>query len=108
MSKTIYDLVSATIQKAEKVEDYFQLVMDSQVMNIFNPVICYSSDETNKIELSSAIKKKIVNIEYEARAFLKIQLEDETFIEVSLLEEDYTGPEAISLHYDSGEVIVFE
>ena len=108
MSKTVYDLVNATIKKVERVEDYFQLVMDSQVMNIFNPVTCYSSNKTNKVELSSAIKKKIVYIEYEERSFLKIHLEDQTFIKVSLLEEDYTGPEAISVHYDSGEVIVFE
>ena len=108
MSKSIFDLVGTTIQKVEKVEDYFQLIMDTEIMNIFNPVTCYSSNEINKTDLSNAIKKKVVNIEYEARAFLKIKLEDETFIEISLLEEDYTGPEAISLYYGSGEVIVFE
>ncbi len=51
--------------------------------------------------------KKIVNIEYKPKAFLKIELDDKTFIEITLSEEDYTGPEAISLNYNTGEVIVF-
>ena len=108
MSKSIFNLVGTTIQKIDKVEDYFQLIMDTEIMNIFNPVTCYSSNDINKIELSNAIKKKIVNIEYETRMFIKIKLEDETYIEISLLEEDYTGPEAINLYYGSGEMIVFD
>jgi hypothetical protein len=108
MSKSIFDLVGTTIQKVEKIQDYFQLSMDSEIMNIFNPVSCYSSNETTKIQVCHAIKKRVINIEYEARVYLKIILEDEVLVEISLLPDDYTGPEAISLYFGSGEVIVFE
>lgn len=108
MSKSIFNLVGTTIQKVDRVEDYFQLIMDTEIMNIFNPVTSYTSNDINNIELINAIKKKIVNIEYETRMFLKIKLEDDTYIEISFLEEDYTGPEAINVYFGSGEVIVFE
>jgi hypothetical protein len=48
-NKSIYDLVGATISKVEKAEDYFQLIMDTGIMNIFNPVKCYSLNEISYV-----------------------------------------------------------
>lgn len=112
MKKIIQDLVGSKTKSFKGVFDYWQLVTDIGIINIYNPFNCFFSKgydtklkEVNRKDLLNTV---IVNIDFQTKEYFNFILENNIKLEVSLLDDDYTGPEAISIHYNTGELIVIE
>lgn len=107
MKKTIFNLIGDKIQSVRINSDYIQLITESAIININNPITIYALDGGSEKGFKDIIRKEITNIEYNSKFFILLELEKIGF-KISLLDEDYTGPEAGSLNYFSGEIIIFE
>jgi hypothetical protein len=113
MGKTIQDMVGAKIQTFKKVFDYWQIVSDKGIINIYNPSKYFALPQENYFEMKEVKERDLVNaiitnVIFETGKYLKLELNYEKVIETSLIEGDYMGPEAISISYNTGEIIVFE
>ena len=112
MEKTVQDMVGAKIQSFEEVCDYWQIVTDKGTINIYNPSK-YCTPQGNHLEMKDVKEEDLINaivtnVTFEPAKYLKFELNHEKILKTSLEEEAYTGPEAVSIHYNTGETIVFE
>jgi hypothetical protein len=110
MKKSLLDLVGAKVQNFEEVLDYWQLVTDKGTINIYNPAKFLTS-QGNHIEMKEVAQLNftniiIKNVYLEIEKIFRLEFSDEKVLETSLEDKDYYGPEAISIHYNSGETIV--
>ncbi|MHB9010441.1 MAG: hypothetical protein ACYC3E_00410 [Carboxydocellales bacterium] len=112
MSSTIKDLVNAKISSVEKVYDYWQVCTDKGMINIYNPVkFVRAKNESIDLEescIQELVNHSIVNLTFKTLEHIRFELDNEKVLTVSLAEDDYTGPEAVSVHFISGEVMVLE
>jgi len=111
MEKTIQDIVGAEIKSVEEVFDYWQIVTDKGTINMYNPYKFFIPEGNNSemmeakaANLKNAIVTKVI---FEKDQHLKLELNHQKVLVISLAEQDYTGPEAISIHYSTGEIIIF-
>lgn len=112
MGKTINDIIGAKINSIVEVYDYWQVITNKGTINIYNPSK-YITPQGNEFKLKEVEKQDLVssivtNVEFDAEKYLKIEMDHMKTIEISLLVEDYCGPEAISVHFSTGEILVFE
>ena len=104
------DIIGAKILSLDEIYDYWQIVTDKGTINIYNPSKYFISKENylGINEVDDIVNAIVKNILYESMNYFKIELNNGRIFETSLLKGDYTGPEAISIHYKTGEIIVFE
>ena len=111
MQKTIQDIVGAKIQSFRDVYDYWQIITDKGTINIYNP-FKYHTLQGHHFEIKEVkedlVNAIVTNVAFMTRKYLQLELNHEKILETSLAEEAYTGPEAISIQYNTGEIIVFE
>lgn len=102
-------MLGSRIEKVEEVYDYWQWVTDKGSINIYNPF--EFSSKGNRIRNKEVITKDsfnevIINVDFVANLYVTFVFSNDIKLKVSLLDEDYTAPEAISIHFKTGELIV--
>lgn len=112
MSNVIKGLINAKILGIEKVYDYWQVCTDKGMINIYNPVKFVSqqneSRDLDETCIEELVKHNIINLVFKTLECIRFEVDDKKVIIVSLAEIDYIGPEAVSIHFNSGEVVVLE
>ncbi len=104
----ILQLEKKYLNKIEKVEDYYQIYIETAVINVYNPMEIYDLNENVilKKEWHKINKRRILKIYYNESSFMKIELDNQNIIFISLLDDDYSSPEAIEVNFNSGKIIV--
>lgn len=108
MMEEILQLKNKYINKIEKVEDYYQIYIETSIINVYNPMEIYDFNENEilKRDWHKINGKRISKIYFKESSFMKIELENRNIIFVSLLDNDYSSPEALVFHFNSGKTIV--
>jgi hypothetical protein len=110
MAKTINDLINAKIIGIQHIYDYWQIITDISGINAYNPVkYCTHSDgciELGSLQLDNILDHTIVAVEYKELQYLHLKLDNRNSIAISLKDADYSGPEALSIHFSTGEIMV--
>ena len=83
----------------------FDITQDTKLFNfscgnlaVYNPV---------QLENADGFKGSIVqSINFTTEAYFKINLTNKCSITVSLQPNDYSGPEAFSMHFNNGVIVV--
>jgi hypothetical protein len=111
MGKMINDMIGAKIQRLIDSGDYWQVITDNSTINVFNPAKYYISQgncfEMNEVHDELLLNAVITDIEFETEKYLRIIINDKARLEISLNSDDYNGPEAISIYYNTGDIVVF-
>ncbi|MDH6670713.1 hypothetical protein ACXFAU_16655 [Paenibacillus glucanolyticus] len=95
----------AVITNVEQVHDYFQIVSTKFTLNIYNSFyVKYNNMTSNDYEM--LVGKVIKTIELTEKEALVLELKDKIYICISLANEDYLGPEAVHIKFNTGEVII--
>lgn len=109
MAKTINDIVGSTIQDFVVIHDYTQIIMNKVIINIYSPLKYYTKNEGQmtlmNVQGKDLINTTVTTVDFKAEEYFRIELDHKKTLEISLLAEDYNGPEAISIHYKTGEII---
>lgn len=112
MGKIVEDIIGAKVQRFEGIYDYWHIITDKGIINIYNPSKYYTTQEKyleiKDVKEEDLINAIVTNITFKTTRYLKFELNNKNILKTSLKEEDYTGPEAVSVHYNTGDVIVFE
>jgi hypothetical protein len=109
MIESMSGLNNARILRIQKSHDYWQIMTDRGIINIYNPVR-YCTETGSFLDLEHLQFGDIVNhavtniIECEKR--LCFELDNDSSVIISLANSDYCGPEAFDIHLDSGTIIV--
>ncbi|WP_373229308.1 hypothetical protein [Cohnella sp.] len=101
----ITKIEKAVITNVKEVHDYFQLTSTNFLLNIYNSfhVKCNNIILNNHEMLLGKVIKTVKIIDTEA---LLLELEDNIIICISLADDDYSGPEAVQIKFNTGETIV--
>ncbi len=104
----ILQLEKKYLNKIEKVEDYYQIYIETAIINVYNPMKIYDFNESVilKKEWHKITERRISKIYYEESSFMEIELDNKNIIFISLLDDDYSSPEAIVFNFNSGKIIV--
>ena len=105
-------LIGSKIQRFVQVYDYWQLITDKGSINIYNPFKFYYCngnriDQTRE-KMENLLDEVIINVFFETKVYIRFVLNNKVEIYVSLLDDDYTGPEAVSIRFNTGELFVIE
>lgn len=109
---TLEILIGTKIKNFIKVYDYNQIITEKGIINIYNPLEYYIINR-NQFVLSNIhelnlINTTITNIKFKTKKHLIFEINYKIILKVSLASEDYISPEAISIHFNTGEVLIFE
>ncbi len=108
MPKNIFDIIGATISQIKLIEDYYQIYMSKGIFNIYNPFEIYKNNSiVDKNIIYQLSNSKIIDLIYVDEQFIKIILANEYEIKISIVSEDYRAPEAITIFFNTGEIIAF-
>ena len=93
-------LIGLSISKIEKVQDYIQIIfLDGSILSIFNSYV-YDGKVLKDIE-----GKSIMSTE-ESKSFMIIHFNSGHSLSVGLNEDDFNGPEAMTLKQDGKPLVV--
>lgn len=111
MLKTIQDLKDARIESFNQTYDYWQIFLDTSIINIYNPFKILDNDG-NSLQIDEKIQTKlvglkIINIIDEPNKCIEFILNKNKKLVISIAKEDYSMPEALEINFKSGEFIVF-
>lgn len=107
-SKRITDVIESKIVSVTNIFDYWQIQTDKCVINIYNPI-------EHEIKGTQLLFREMPNDDLSGLPITNILLKPEyVIIEVntkyriyiSLRDDDYNGPEAMGIQFDSGEILV--
>lgn len=102
-------LLDAIILDVEFICDYCQLFTSMGMVNIYNPILCELEGKVVNIKdvfNDYIFQHQIVTEKYVSREYYEIYLDDKCKIVVSLLEKDYISPEAVSIHFNDGKIMI--
>lgn len=99
---TLQEIVGSSVQKAERVFDYYQMVFEhGETINIMNDV---TLSGVSKFE---EFHEKILVSVLERDSDITFNFVNSISFKISLLPEAYHGPEAITLHRDGKPILVW-
>lgn len=101
MEKILVSRLPLTVCNIVKQHDYYQLVADGVIINVFNPIHLIAP-------IQSLIDHQITDILISENEKLIFLFENGISMKVSLLCDDYTGPEACSIIFADGNCVVIE
>lgn len=104
-------LVNSTVVKIIKIHDYWQMVLDIGVINCYNPIKHCSKKTSYPYDSKYSnlyVGKKIKKVVCKDSEYLSLIFENQNRIVISLVEEDWEGPEAVSVNLNSGKIIVYQ
>ncbi|WP_010250407.1 hypothetical protein [Acetivibrio cellulolyticus] len=112
MEKTFENGLVSQIISFELIDDYWQLKTDEYVANIYNPLKITDMSGKN-LELNHCVMAEIKNcmitsVNYQAGTSIDYVLDVGKKLIVSLKDNDYTGPEALTIYFKTGEIITVE
>jgi len=110
MDNAFDEMEGSRIQSIVRQDDYWQINTNEFTLNIFNPFmcVCYNTQlvSVNEENKDFYVNQIVTNVIFEDGKSLLLELGSKLKLYVSLTEDDYTTPEALSLHYETGEIIV--
>ena len=92
-------LVGMRLRSIEHVHDYVQLWFSAATLS------AYSKTDISPSE-SALHKQCVVSVSFEPGIALVLAFSNDARVVVSALPDDYVGPEAFSVHFDSGVIVV--
>ena len=111
MSKKVNDLVGAAITSFIEIHDYKQMVTDGGIINFYNPMSCCSlqGDTIDFMKIPESLSNPVITkIVVKKNEYLRLEINSEVIIDVSLKDDDYTCPEAASIYFETGEIMVIQ
>ena len=112
MNKSLKDMVGGDITNIISVEGYWQLKTNKFLVTIYNPLkyltIKNELLDINMTDTEMFINSVITKVVYKERSQLILELENNRKLYILLRDNDYVGPEALSILYNSGEIIVVQ
>ncbi len=109
MKDALDGMVHSTIEGLESIHDYVQLLMDRCILSIYTPATYRSVlGEGGRLDANWSMARghAIAAVSYCEGAYVELCLDDGAAIRISLCENDYSGPEALSLHFGDGSIVV--
>ena len=107
--KTLYDMRNAKITEVIFIYDYWQIITDKYRVSIYNPLKYKTriNEYSNfcDIYISSIINHIIVDVKL-IETELVFELDNKCFVAILLSDEDYSEPEAASVCFKTGEIMV--
>jgi hypothetical protein len=98
------ELIGATVLKADKVYDYFQLVFDEdRVLNVFNLV---DTEGPLAQTLNGLIGARLTGVN-ESPEKVSMRFNDTLEIHVRMTDDAYTGPEAMELVQPGKPIVIW-
>jgi hypothetical protein len=102
-------MINSEIKDIIKVHDYWQIITDKVIINIYNPyIISNKIGENLKQPYEDLINIKIKNITYKDNVEYCIELFDGYCIKILLDNDSYVGSEALEICSNDSEFIMVE
>lgn len=102
---TIRDIVGAVVVRCYPVHDYVQLELDRVGLSLYNPILGL---EPTTEQLLGFTGRVVTAVEAEDDQWFRIRFDGGPDLVISLRPQDYTGPEAIVIHFATGEIMVIQ
>jgi hypothetical protein len=106
MGSSLDRIINSRINIMQKKSDYWWVSLDVGEMGIYNPVILYDTEGEKSIEFDKIVGERITKVVFEEGKYISIVLESDNKLIVSIEPDSYTGPEALSIMFNSGSFIV--
>jgi hypothetical protein len=107
--KALCDMINAKITGVSFTHDYFQIVTNKYILSVYNPIkyktISNVYSDLHDFCLSHIVSRSIIEV-IPKETEVCFELDNKCFITVSLADEDFRGPEAASVCFTSGEIMV--
>lgn len=98
MINLLNDLIGLRIIKVIMIYDYYQLILNQGVINIYAKIDC------SVIDL--LVNSLITNIEVKEKMQIQFELNNETLFHISWIDKNEDSPEIMSIHFENGDVII--